>query len=74
MSVRQLIFLVLLVIVLVGLDLYRTLRTGRAGARSATITRAHQPEKFRRYVYASCALLIMCAVALVWMLFSPGAF
>jgi hypothetical protein len=74
MSVRHLIFLVLLVIVLVGLDLFRTLRTGRARARSSTITRQHQPERYWRYVYASCAMLVLCAVALVWMLFWPGAF
>jgi ABC-type Fe3+ transport system permease subunit len=74
MSIRHLIFLVLLVIVLVGLDLYRTLSTGRARGRNGTITRKGQPDRYRRYVYASCALLALCAVALVWMLFRPGVF
>ena len=74
MSVRHLIFLVLLVSVLVGLDLFRTLRTGRARARGATVTRQHQPDRYWRYVYASCALLAGCAVALAWMLTRPGAF
>ena len=74
MSVRALIFLALLLAIMVGLDLFRTLRTGRARARSATITRAHQPERYWRYVYASCALLALCGSALVWMLVASKSF
>jgi hypothetical protein len=74
MSVRALILLDVLLVVLVGLDLYRTLSTGRAGRRSSPITRQHQPDKFWRYIYASCAVLALCGVALLWMGLSPGAF
>ena len=74
MSVRALIVLDLLLALMVGLDLVRTLRTGRARGRGGTITRQHRPEKFWRYVYASWAMLGVCAVALVWMLVSPESF
>jgi hypothetical protein len=73
MTVNKLILLVLLLSALVGADLFRTLRTGRARARSTTITRQRQPEKYWRYVYASCALLVLCAAALAWMIVSPGS-
>ena len=38
------------------------------------VTRQGQPEKYWRYVYASCAILVLCAVALLWMIVSPGSF
>jgi hypothetical protein len=74
MTVRHLIVLVLLLSVLVGLDLFRTLRTGRARGRVSNITRKGRPEKYWRYVYASCAVLVLCAVALLWMIISPETF
>jgi hypothetical protein len=74
MGIKHLIVLVLLVSVLVGLDLFRTLRTGRARARGTIVTRLHQPKRYWRYVYASCALLAGCAVALAWMLTRPETF
>jgi hypothetical protein len=65
---------ILLVAALVGADLVRTLRTGRAHARTSTITKAKQRERFWRYVYASYAVLVLCGAALLWVMISPGTF
>jgi len=74
MSVHVLIVLDLLLALMVGLDLVQTLRTGRAHGRGGIITRKGRPQKFWRYVYASCAVLTLCGVALVWILLSPESF
>jgi hypothetical protein len=51
-----------------------TLWTGRARGRGGTITRQQRPEKYWRYVYADCAVLVLCAAALLWMIISPESF
>ena len=55
----------------VGLDLARTLRTGRARGRGGTITRAKRPQRFWRYVYASWVVLAACAGLFLWILIAP---
>jgi hypothetical protein len=66
--------LALVLAALVGGDLARTLRTGRAHGKFGTITRAHQPQRFWRYVYGDYAVLVLCAVMLLWALISPASF
>jgi hypothetical protein len=66
--------LALVLAALVGGDLVRTLRTGRAHGKFGTITRAKQPARFWRYVYGDYALLVLCAVMLLWSLISPASF
>ncbi|HEY4407916.1 MAG TPA: hypothetical protein VGN55_24965 [Xanthobacteraceae bacterium] len=66
--------IIVLAAVFVGADLVRTLQTGRARARTGTVTKARQPERYRRYVYASCGLLVLCAAALLWIMISPATF
>ena len=56
---------------MVGTDLIRTLRTGRARGRGGTITRQRRPEKYWRYVYASYAVLAACAGVFLWILIAP---
>jgi len=56
---------------LVGADLRKTLRTGRARGRGGTITRQRRPEKYWRYVYASYAVLAACAGLFLWILIAP---
>jgi hypothetical protein len=56
---------------LVGADLMRTLRTGRARGRGGIITRKGRPEKFWRYVYASYVLLAVCAGLFLWIVIAP---
>ena len=56
---------------LVGADLRKTLRTGRARGRFGTITREKRPEKFWRYVYASYVLLAACAGVFLWIVIAP---
>jgi len=68
------IVLVLLLSVVVSVDLVHTLKTGRARGRGGTVTRQKRPEKYWRYVYASCAVLAVCAVLLVGMMISPNSF
>jgi len=59
---------------LVGADLVRTLRTGRAHGKDGIITRAGQPRRFWRYVYGDYFVLALSALLLLWMLISPRAF
>ena len=59
---RSLLFLGLIGIV--GFDLYRTLKTGRARGRISTITRDKRPDAFRRYVIGDWALLAFGVSAL----------
>jgi hypothetical protein len=66
--------LALVLAALVGGDLARTLRTGRAHGKFGTITRAKQPGRFWRYVYGDYAVLVLCAVMLLWALISPASF
>jgi hypothetical protein len=70
---NYLLFLDLLVAAMVVWDLNRTLRTGRARGKGGTITRAHQPARFWRYVYCSYALLGFLAASFLWVLFWPGS-
>ena len=71
---QLIILLGLLLIVVVGADLVRTLRTGRARGRTGTITREKRPERYWRYVYVSAAFLMLCFAALMWVLISPESF
>ena len=71
---QSIVLLDLLLSALVAADLARTLRTGRARGRGGIITRQKRPEKYWRYVYASCVVLVVCAVVLVWAIVSPDSF
>jgi hypothetical protein len=55
----------------VAIDLWKTLRTGRARGRFGTITREGRPERYWRYVYASYVVLAACAGAFLWILIAP---
>jgi hypothetical protein len=55
-------------------DLAIALRTGRARGLSGTITREREPDKFKRHIYINCAALALCAVMILWAVFSPFAF
>jgi H+/Cl- antiporter ClcA len=65
---------IVLLAVFVSADLVRTLQTGRARGRTGTMTKAKQPERYWRYVYASSGLLVLCAAALLWVMISPETF
>jgi len=56
---------------LVDADLRKTLRTGRARGRTATIARQRRPQKYWCYVYASYAVLAACAGLFLWILIAP---
>jgi hypothetical protein len=71
---QSIILLDLLLSALVGIDLVRTLRTGRARGRGSIITRQKRPERYWRYVYSSCFILVLCAVVLLWAIISPESF
>jgi len=69
--------LALLFLVVAGLQtftLIRALRTGRVGTRYGTVTRKHQPERFRRYVISAYVVIALCAGALVWVEWWPDSF
>jgi hypothetical protein len=70
----SIILLDLLLSALVSADLVRTLRTGRARGRGGPITRQKRPERYWRYVYASCVILVLCVVVLLWAIISPESF
>ena len=70
---RYLLFLDLAVAILVSWDLVHALKTGRARGKRGTITRAHQPERFWRYIYSSYAVLAFLAVTFVWVLIWPDS-
>ena len=70
---KYLLFLDLAVAILVSWDLARTLKTGRARGKFGTITRAHQPARFWRYVYSSYALLAFLAASFLWVLIWPDS-
>jgi len=55
-------------------DLLVALRTGRARGRGGAITRKGQPRRFWRHVYSACAVLLLCAGAILWALISPQSF
>ena len=70
---KYLLFLDLAVAILAGWDPFRTLKTGRAEGKDGTTTRAHQPARFRRYVYSSYALLAFLAASFLWSLMRPDS-
>jgi hypothetical protein len=39
-----------------------------------SITRQKRPEMYWRYVYGSCAVLLLCAMVLLWAIVSPESF
>jgi hypothetical protein len=71
---QLIILLNLLLSAAVSADLIRTPRTGRVHNRWGTITRQGRPERYWRYIYASCAVLVFCAVVLLWAIISPESF
>jgi hypothetical protein len=69
------VFLALALAALVVIDLFKTLRAGRARSMwTGTITREIEPQKFRRYVYGSYAVLMVCAGLVLWALIWPETF
>jgi hypothetical protein len=70
---KYLLFLDLAGAIVAGWDLFRTLKTGREEGKDGTITRAHQPARFRRDVYSSCALLAFLAASFLRVLISPAS-
>ena len=73
LDLKYLLILDLAVAAIVGWDLNRTLKTGRARGKDGTITRAHQPVRFRRYVYSSCVVLVFLAASFLWVLIWPDS-
>ncbi len=68
--------LALLILAVAGLQaftLIRALRTGRVRTRFGTVTRKHQPERYRRYVISAYVVLAVCAGALVWVEWWPDS-
>ncbi len=56
-------------------DLRRTLVTGRARTwPGGTVTRAHQPRRYWRYVYGSWFFLAFCAAAFLAVILWPDYF
>jgi hypothetical protein len=69
------VFLALALAALVVSDLFKTLRTGRARSMwTGTFTREIEPQRFRRYVYGSYAVLMFCAGLVLWALIWPETF
>ena len=73
-GLNYLLLVVSLLLAWVSFDLVRTLRTGRAHTRISTATRAHQPARFWRYVYADYVVLASCLAILLWAILWPGSF
>jgi hypothetical protein len=71
---QLIILLNLLLGTFVAADLMRALRTGRARGRGGFVTRQKRPEKYWRYVYASCVVLVFCAVVLLSAIIWPESF
>jgi hypothetical protein len=68
------ILLVLIASIVIVVDLLVALRTGRARGPSATVTRQHHPEAFKRHVRNDCVAMALGAFMILWALFSPFAF
>jgi hypothetical protein len=66
-------FLILAVAGLQTFALIQALRTGRVRSRFGTVTRAHQPERFRRYVISAYVVLALCAGTFVWVEWWPDS-
>ena len=65
----RIVFLALALAALVVIDLIKTLRTGRARSMwTGTFSREVEPQRFRRYVYGSYAVLMFCAGLVLWAL------
>jgi hypothetical protein len=58
---------------MVGFDLVRTLRSGRAHGKFGIITRK-QPGRFQRYVYADWIVLAFSLALILWALIWPETF
>jgi hypothetical protein len=71
----RIVFLALTLAALVVIDLIKTLRTGRARSMwTGTFSRGLEPQRFRRYVYGSYAVLMFCAGLVLWALIWPETF
>ena len=69
------VFLALALAALVVIDLFKTLRTGRARSMwTGTFTREIEPQRFRRHVYGSYAVLMFCAGLVLWAFIWPETF
>jgi hypothetical protein len=71
----RIVFLALTLAALVVMILFKTLRTGRARSIwTGTFTREKEPQRFRRYVYGSYAVLMFCVGLVLWALIWPETF
>jgi hypothetical protein len=69
---HKLILMALALAILVVFDLVKTLRTGRARSMwTGTFTREIEPQRFQRYIYGSCVVLMICAGLILWALIWP---
>jgi hypothetical protein len=72
---ERIIFLALTLAALVVIDLLKTLGTGSARSMwTGTFKRETEPQRFRRYVYGSYAVLMFCAGLVLWALIWPETF
>lgn len=55
-------------------DLRWALVTGRARPRTGTVTRAHQPGRYWRYVYSDWIVLACCTALFVAVISRPDLF
>ena len=71
----KLAFLALALAALVVIDLIKTFRTGRARSLcTGAFSREIEPQRFRRYIYGSHAVLTVCAGLVLWAFIWPETF
>lgn len=71
----HLLVLVAVVAAYSAYDLRRVLLSGRARTwPGGTVTRAHQPQRYWRYVYQSWFFLALCAAAFLALILWPDYF
>jgi hypothetical protein len=71
----KLAFLALALAALVVIDLIKTFRTGRVRSMlTGAFSREIEPQRFRRYIYSSYAVLTVCAGLVLWAFIWPETF
>jgi hypothetical protein len=71
----KLAFLALALAALVVIDLIKTFRTGRVRSMlTGAFSRETDPQRFRRYIYNSYAVLTVCAGLVLWAVIWPETF